>query len=382
MTNKTEKNNRDQKEVSEAALIAKFYGFRSITSPHITKEDFSFTKNFDESSYPEEKVALLRSYFEEKMMALPQPVKLYCERPFSGSKQKKKNSTLESSIISLGSSKAVNECLAIQTAISILNSLGHKDLEVEVNSIGDKESMSEFQKKLSLFIKKNINDFPADLRQAIKKDLFIILKEKKPEWQSYQTECPKSIDFLSETSRLHFKEVLEFLEIMEIPYNINHHLMGDLDIGSETIFNITDADKKVLASGFRFNRLAKKIGYKKELFCNILNISAKLKKPLKKIKAKPIKPQFYLVQFGLEARLQSFLILRELYKAKVSVAHTIEKDKLSDQINIAEKSGSPYIILIGQKEALDNSVVIRNTITRAQEVVPISDLAAKAKTLS
>ena len=384
MNNRPE-HNMNKKEITEASEIANFYGFKTIVAPNITKSDLNYVKNFNEAGAGAEKVALLRTYFEEKMMALPQPVMLYCDRPFPGSKEasvaKKSKTRLESAMFALGSTKYVTECLTIQTALTILTNIGYKDLEVQVNSIGDKDSMNDFQKKLTLFIKKNINSFPVDLRQVIKKDVFAILRESKEEWRAFEAECPKSIDFLSETSRLHFKEVLEFLEIMNIPYNINHHLIGDADIGSETIFTIQNNEGK-LANGFRFNRLAKKIGYKKELPCSFLNISAKLKKPIKMLKSKLIKPQFYLVQFGAEARLQSFLILRELHKAKVNILHTIDKDKLSDQMYIAEKSGAPYIILIGQKEALENSVVIRNTVTRSQEIVPISDLAHRAKELA
>lgn len=379
MNNKPEYN-RELKEITEVSEIAKFHGFKPIIAPTVLKQDLDFVKNFDQSSYPAEKAALLRIYFEEKMMALPQPVMLYCERPFSGFKEKKKSQRLESSLITLGSAKAVCECLSIQTGLAILNAIGYKDLTVYLNSIGDKDSMNEFQKNLTLFIRKNYNSFPADLRQASKKDPFAILKEKKDEWKSFQTECPKLIDYLSESSRLHFKEVLEFLEIMEIPYNVDYRLIGDSNIGSETVFAIK-SDSEELAYGFRFNRLAKKIGCKKELPCTTLNISAKLKKNLKKVRTKNTKPRFYLIQFGLEAKLQSFLILREFHKAKINVIHAIDKDKLGDQMSVAELSGASYIILIGQKEALENSVVVRNITTRAQEIVPIKNLILKAKSL-
>ena len=312
-------------------------------------------------------------YFEEKMMSKPQPSMFYCERSH-------KSSRLDSNIISLGSSKSVCECLSIQTGISILNGLGYKNLEVEINSIGDKESMGEFQKKLTIFVRKNFNLFSADLRQAIKKDISAIFDEKREECKSFQAECPKPIDFLSESSRLHFKEVIEFLEVMNIAYQINNNLIGDLNIGSETIFSIKSNGEE-LAHGFRFNRLAKKIGCKKDLPATTLNIYAKLKKNLKKIKVKVVKPQFYLIQFGPEAKLKSFLILEELYKAGANVIHSIAKDKLGGQMSTAEISDAPYIILIGQKEALENSVVIRNTITRAQETCLITNLATKVKEL-
>jgi histidyl-tRNA synthetase len=375
---------RSVKEINEASKIAKFYGFKPIISPTIEKQDFENTKGLNQLSHPAEKAALLRMYFEERMMSSPQPNMFYCERPFPGLRdpgaERKKSSRLDCALISLGSGKSVCECLSIQTGISILNSIGYKNLEVEINSIGDKDSMGEFQRKLAVFVRKSFNSFSVDLRQAVKKDMLAIFKEKNEECDNFQVECPKSIDFLSESSRLHFKEVIEFLEIMNIPYRINHHLVGDLDIGSETIFSIKDGGDE-LAAGFRFNRLAKKIGCKKDLPATVLNISAKLKKKLRKVKAKTAKLNFYLIQFGPEAKLKSFLILQELYNAGVNVIHSIAKDKLGGQMGTAETSAVPYIILIGQKEALENSVVIRNTSTRAQEIVLISDLAIKVKEL-
>lgn len=371
---------RDVKEINGAGKIARFYGFRPIISPTIEKQDLDFVKDFDESTHPAEKVSLLRMYFEEKMMALPQPSMFYCERPFHGSKEKKKPHRLECALVSMGSIKSVCECLSIQTGIAMLNSLGYKKLEVEINSIGDKESSNEFQKKLNPFVRKHYNSFSADLRQAIKKDLFAVFKEDEEKYECLKTERPKSIDFLSESSRLHFKEVLEFLEIMDIPYQINHCLVGDSDIGSETIFSIKE-DGQALAYGFRFNRLAKKIGYKKDLPATILNISAPLKKNLNKVKVKTTTPQFYLVQFGPDAKLKSFVVMEELYKAGASVIHAIAKDKLGSQMGVAEISETPYIILIGQKEALENSVIIRNSVSRAQETVHICDLADRVKEL-
>ncbi|NLE07426.1 MAG: hypothetical protein GX627_02335 [Parcubacteria group bacterium] len=375
---------RGVKEITEIGKIARFYGFKPIIPPTITKQDFSQAKNFEDEGLVE-KIAILRMYFEEKLMGGIQPSMFYCEKPFPGSKERKKPLRLESSLVSIGSSKSVCECLAIQASISILNTLGYKNLEVHINSVGDSDSISDFQKKLSVFVKKNYNTFPAELRQALKKDICSIIKEQNEEWSSFQNECPKTIDFLSENSRSHFKEVLEFLEIMEIPYHINNSLISDLNISSGTVFVIKSSEDsstqtgKALASGACFNRLAKKMGYKKDLHSCVCNISARLKKSLKKTKVRPLKPQFYLVQFSPEAKLKSFLILRELYKAGANVLHSIAKDKLSNQMGIAEASGAPYIILIGQKEALENCVIIRNIANHVQETVSIPDLAVRAK---
>ncbi len=368
------------REMNTAEQIADFYGFTPINSPTITKNDFDLTKSFDPDFNPEEKTALTKIYFEQKMMGAPQPSMFYCERPFHGSKNRKKPNKLEISLVSIGSYKSVCECISIQTAINILKEFGYKNISLDLNSIGDKESISEFQKKLNLYIKKNINSFPSDLRQLVKKDPLVILKSDKKDWEQFINDCPKSIDFLSESSRLYFKEVLEFLEIMNIPYSINNGLFADLNIGSETIFSIKE-EKENLAFGFRFNRLAKRIGFKKDVPSSILDINIKIKKSLKKIKIKNKNPDFYLVQFGPEAKLRSFLILDQVYKSGAKLSHSIAKDKLGSQIGVAESSTAPYIILIGQKEALENSVVMRNNTNRSQEIVQIGDLASKIKSM-
>ncbi len=379
----TSGNSKKAASYSEVATIAKFFGFKPSVSPTSSKKDFEVVKGIANQEDLVDIAAIFRSYFEEKKN-LPQYAFAYFEKPFPGSKDgggKRNGSKINSYLFSLGSAKYISEGLAIEAGMAILGSIGYKDLELRINSIGDRDSMNAFQKNLSLFLKKNFNSFPADLRQELKKNQFALLQGTiKEEWKKFQKDCPKPIDFLSESSRAHFKEVLEFLEIMDVGYMIDSSLLSNQDVGAETVFSIRENDIE-LARGYRLNRIAKRIGFKKDVPCMVLDIVAKSKKPLKTVSIKQARPKFYLVQFGVEARIKSFLALKELFKAKVSLMHALERDRLGDQMSFAERSGAPYIILMGQREALDNSVVIRNTMTRAQEIVPISNLAQRAKEL-
>ena len=131
---------RSKAETTEVGEIARFYGFKPITAPSLSKLDFDGVKNMDQLHYPAEKAALMRMYFEEKMYATPQPSMFFCERPFSGSGDKKKPNRLECSLVSMGSTKSVCECLSMQAGIAILHKMGCKNLEVQINSIGDKDS--------------------------------------------------------------------------------------------------------------------------------------------------------------------------------------------------------------------------------------------------
>jgi len=93
------------------------------------------------------------------------------------------------------------------------------------------------------------------------------------------------------------------------------------------------------------------------------------------------KPKIYFVQLGFDAKLKSLNIIEMLRKAKVPVLQALSKDSLGTQLSIAEKTGIPYVIIFGQKEAIESSVIVRDMNTRSQETVKIDKLLEYLKKL-
>ena len=385
------------KDLDKPAEISSYFGFMAVKTPEITKDDISKTKSFKEpttgahqenTSAPdfhlllEEKIALLRMYFAENMNALPQPVLLYYKKPFAGIPTKKTREH-QYGLEILGTSKSVAEATIIKTAFAILEEEGFTNMCVDINSVGDKESMARFERELALYLKKNSNDIPAVCKTLFKKDIYEILKSEEEKCVPLKENAPKAISCLSELSRQHFKEVLEFLETLEIPYRINNTLLGSKNYCSQTIFEIKTEKGELLAVGMRYNSLAKKIGAKKEV--PAIGVSFCYKKPVgtnKKISLKNLpKPKFYLVQLGFEAKLKSLNIIDEMRKARSPICHSLTKDMCMSQIGVAENMKIPYMVIIGQKEAMENTVIVRNSNTRAQDTVHIKNLAGHAKKL-
>ncbi len=199
--------------------------------------------------------------------------------------------------------------------------------------------------------------------------------------------APRSIDFLSETSRRHLEEVLEYLEALGIPYIINNSLMGNRKYCTETIFTIvnTDPAKKtskqhVLAVGVRYNGLAKRVGAKRDIqgvgiSLLIKNQTASLRKPLAKFK----RPITSFIQLGLESKLLSLTIIEHLRQAKIPLFLSLAKDRLGAQVSTVEKHHTPYVIVMGKKEAVEKNAIVRRTDTHAQDIVPLDQLAKHMK---
>lgn len=385
--------------------IPVYYGFVPYKSPEIKKIDLDQSKSLlegdfiesdeEEAQLPlhvEEKVALLRMYTENNLHTLPQPVMFYFKEPFKGSiKKGSANFNRYCDLEIMGGSKSIAEALLIQTTRAILKEEGYDNICVEINSMGDKDSINRFSRDLANYYRKNINDMHAECRQLLKKEPFDLLGCTNEKCKKLNEGAPRSMDFLSESSRTHFQEVLEYLEALEIPYRINNHLMGNKKYCTETIFSIVNLDHtpdkkskdhKILAIGVRYDGLSKKIGAKKEIHgvgisLLIKNNKLELRKELKKSK----KPFASFVQLGFESKLLSLNIIESLRKEKIPLVLSLARDRLGAQVSAVEKHHIPYALIMGKKEAVEKTVIVRNNDTHAQETVSIEDLPAYMKKL-
>jgi histidyl-tRNA synthetase len=367
--------------------VALYYGFMPIESLEITKDDREKAKAVVEgqvkvknpectlSVCPEEKIAVLRHFDQKNLHSQPQPVMLFYKGDPSGStKSKEKHIGLEI----IGTSKSIAEAILIKATMEILKEEGYKDLYVTVNSIGDKDSIAKFIRNLTAYYRKNINELPSHCRTLMKRDIFECLDCKNEKCRIFKEDAPKSINFLSEPSRQHFKEVLEYLEMLEIPYQMNNYLVGNKSFCTQTLFEVRTSDGgdegQPLAIGVRYNNLAKKIGWKRET--PGIGVRIAYKKTVKEVKVDKSmkKPKIYFVQLGFEAKLKSLKVIEMLRQSKIPMYQSLSRDKLISQLSLAENMKIPYTILMGQKEALENSVIVREMTTRSQETVLVANL--------
>ncbi|MFA6315075.1 MAG: His/Gly/Thr/Pro-type tRNA ligase C-terminal domain-containing protein [Candidatus Paceibacterota bacterium] len=381
--------------------ISVYYGFDPKKSPTITKEDLDAVKDILESDYidddiekharlplhAEEKIAIIRTYHEENMYALAQPVMFYfkdpCRMNSSTSKIAKHAYHRYADLEILGASGPIAEATLIQSARAMLYEEGFLNTAVEINSIGDRDSIARFTRELTSYYRKNLNDMTAEARQLLKKDPFELLSCRDESVKTLNAGAPKALDFLTEVSRRHLEEVLEYLETLGIPYKINNGLIGNRKYCAETVFVIVNSDKeekknqiqRILAVGVRYNGLAKRLGMKRDIQGIGISLLIKeskngMRKPVAKIK----RPIASFVQLGLESKLLSLDVIERLRKVKIPLYASLAKDRLGAQVSTTERFNAPYVIVMGKKEAMDRTTIVRKNDTHSQDIVPIEDL--------
>lgn len=402
----------------KASEIALYYGFKPVELPILEREEL-FTESIgagtdilDKEMYslktkggtrlamrPEGTAGVMRAYIENGMQSFPQPVMLFYygsffrhENPQRGRYREFRQFGLEI----LGTSKSVADAIIIKTTVTILQEAGFKNLNVLINTIGDSESRPIYIKELVSYYKKHLSHVCVNCKQRIKNNPLRLLDCKASKCQPIKDDAPDSISFLQGESKQHFKEVLEYIEAMNVPYRINNHLVRGLDYYSKTVFEIieepliddSNKDKPqpvplALAGGGRYDYLAKRIGGKKEVPSVGVSIGVDrvISSPSHKIITPRIikKPKMYFIQLGFEAKLKSLEVIEILRNSKIPIQQSLVKDKLSGQLAIAEKLKIPHTVILGQREAIDNTVIIRSMKNRSQDTVKISELKEYVK---
>ncbi len=401
---KEKKPARISPEIEQARSVAGYYGFSELPEISVEKEDIICAKRFHEShlksihpfkdrserfgGFLEEKIAMLRSFTDKKFAEFGIPVTGHYEAPLRGNPHMKRSIDEETfNLEIIGSNKSIAEATIIEAAFVILRErYPDQKLTLEINSIGDKDSIAKFTRELGNFCKKEMNTFTKECKAAIKKDIFALFNCEHDVCAEAQGRAPKPMTYLSESSRTHFKEVLEYLESLNIPYDINHNLLGSRSYCSETIFEIhgeKDGKESILAIGERYNSLAKKVWGKKDISAVgiALLIHPHFIKNVRPAKKKIENAKFFFIQFGFDAKLKSLSLIEMLRQAKIPVNQSLSKDKLTVQLGAAEKMNIPYVLIMGQKEAMEDSVVVRNMESRSQETVSMNELISYLKKL-
>lgn len=396
----------------KAQEIAVYYGFKPIDTP-ITEQEDVFTSSIgvgtdiiDKEMYtlktkggdhlalrPEHTAGLMRSYIEHGMQSLPQPLLFYNYGPVFRHDNPQKGryrQFWQFDMDALGSEKSILDALVIKTAWTTLEEAGAPNLSVDINSIGDKDCRAGYIKELTNYFKKHINELPAIDRERLKVNPLRILDSKEEKTIELNQNAPDTLSHLCPACKKHFKEVLEYLEQMEIPYTINKCLVRGLSYYTRTVFEIMipneeDGRMVTIASGGRYDYLARHLGSKKDVPAvgSSIGVDRVVEAPwFAKLSPRIIKkPKMYFIQLGFDAKLKSLNVIEILRKGKVPIAQSISKDSLGAQLAVAEKLGMKYALIFGQKEALENSVIVRDMNTHSQETIKLPKLLDYIKEL-
>lgn len=201
-------------------------------------------------------------------------------------------------------------------------------------------------------------------------------------------DAPQLVDNLCEPCRNHFMKVLDYLDEMDVPYFLNHALVRGLDYYTKTVFEFLLEDdeeesrQNSLGGGGRYDGLVEEIGGRPTPACGIAMGTERIINALKaKAIEVPLISEFdiFVAQLGEEAKKKSLVLFEELRAAGFHVAENLAKEGLKAQLETANKLNVKFSLILGHKEIMDGTIMIRDMENGIQEIVDLRKVVPELK---
>lgn len=345
---------------------------------------------------PEFTAAMARSYIEHGMQSQSQPVKLYSigplfryDKPQEGRYRQHHQFNCEM----IGEAKSSVDAQLMFMAHTFFRRLGLKTL-LQINSIGCAVCRPEYRDILTEYYRSKRSTLCEDCKRRLTKNPLRLLDCKVDGCQPTKQKAPHLVDYLCEACKDHFLTVLDFIDDFEITYQHNPHLVRGLDYYSRTVFEFVlereeDEETKSLSlgGGGRWDGLVELFGGQQTPACGfgiglervILAMKAREQTESISLLPKIEPPKLFVAQLGDAAKRRAMCLYEELLAEGFHVASEFSKDSLKAQLEIANRLNASFTLILGQKELLDGTVIIRNMEGGEQEVIDSKKLMAILK---
>ena len=358
------------------------------TTDIVTKETYDFVDRGKRNITlrPEGTAGVVRSYIENKMYGDPAgPVKVYYngtmyryERPQSGRDRELTQFGMEV----LGSNDPLTDAEVISAAVNIYKMLGLKEIKVNLNTLGDNESRNNYREALIEYFKPHIDDFCEDCKERLEKNPLRILDCKVDSDNEILINAPKTIDYLNEESAKRFESVKEYLDIMQIKYEVNPKIVRGLDYYNHTVFEIEAkvegfGSNNVIGAGGRYNGLVNQLDGPETACVGFASGIGRVVKALELENVKlPIVEDIdlFLMYVSEDEKKYAAYLTQELRMAGFIVDTEYTGRSLKAQFKQADRLNAKYIAVLNSEDLDNNEIKIKNNKTKEEEIISLDVL--------
>lgn len=345
----------------------------------VSKETYNFIDRGKRKNTlrPEGTAGVVRSYIENKLYADKVPVqKLYYvgnmfryERPQKGRYRQFAQFGAEA----FGSNSPMLDAEIISYAVSILRALKINDVEVHINSIGDKESKVLYKDALVKYLEKDINTLCSDCQKRYVTNPLRILDCKVDKDTDLLKNAPKPLDYLNDVSQKHFDGVIKYLDSMKISYIIDSSLVRGLDYYTHTVFEVnanleTLGAQNTICGGGRYNDLVKSLGGPDVPGVGFAFGLERLMFALESIdfKGDPNFLHLYLMILGEEQKEDGMAMLNKCRLGGLSSDIDFLDKSMKGKFKQADFLNARFIAIYGEKEKEEEMINIKDQETKKE----------------
>lgn len=360
------------------------------TTDVVQKEMYTFTDKGGRSITlrPEGTAGVVRSYIENGMASLPQPIKLYYNITAYRYENVQKGRYREFNqfgVEAFGAAGPSIDVEIISMVDTLFKRLGLKGIKLNINSIGCPSCRKEYNLKLREFLKPLLPELCPDCNNRFEKNPLRILDCKNKNCKSMVKQAPALLDNLCDDCRKHFEGLKEGLDNLGIEYEVNKNIVRGLDYYTRTVFEFISSNmgaQDTICGGGRYDGLVESCGGESTPGIGFAIGKERL---LMEIDSQGINiPEpggidIYIASVGEAADRFAEKLVYQLRNAGIVAEKDLMNRSLKAQMKYADKIGATYTIVIGDNEIESNKTVLKNMKTGEQKDVSLDSILNRLK---
>ncbi len=352
----------------------------------VEKEMYTFEDRGGDSLtlLPEGTASVCRAYLEHGMANLPQPVRLFYfppifryERPQAGRYRQHHQFGVEA----LGDADPSTDAEVIELGWRFLANLGLRDLTLYVNSIGDRRCRPGFVEALKAYYLPQQEALCQDCRGRLQRSPLRLLDCKVPSCQALAEQAPHTLDHLCDDCANHWQRLVVYLDRLDIPYVVDHHLVRGLDYYTRTVFEVkpqVEGSQVTILAGGRYDGLMEELGGKPTPGVGFGSGIERMVLNLKRQETQPPDPlprPVVVVSLGEQARVEGISLASRLRQDGLAAAVAPGGRSLKAQLRYASALNARYALILGDRELEKGVVVVRDMDQGEQREVEAARVA-------
>jgi histidyl-tRNA synthetase len=349
----------------------------------VSKEMYTFQDRGDRSITlrPEGTAGVMRAVIEHGLDRGQLPAKLWysgqffrAERPQAG----RYRQFYQVGIEAIGLDDAAIDAEVIAIADAGFKAIGLTKYRLEITSLGDAQSRAAHRVDLVKFIAGMSLDEATSARAAL--NPLRLFDDKRPEIKDAMAKAPLLIDYLNESSRVHFEQVKKYLDVLGISYTLNPRMVRGLDYYTGTTFEFVHellGAQSGIGGGGRYDGLMAELGGQS---LSGIGFGLGVDRALLAAEAEGVINEnsfvsdLFIIPLGEAAKEMAMRIAGELRAAGKSVEIAFGDRALKGAMKGADKSGARYVIVLGDSEISSTTVELKEMKTGATSSVKIASL--------
>lgn len=360
------------------------------TTDIVSKEMYDFYDKGDRhiTLRPEGTAPVVRAFVEHKLFGndFPKPYKTYYmgsmfryERPQAGRLREFHQIGVEA----FGSNNPALDVEIIAMALDFFKELGIKNLNLVINSLGDKESRLRYREALINYLEQYEDELSKDSKRRLHENPLRVLDSKEECDKEIVANAPSILDYLNEESAMYFDKIKTLLDDLNIEYEVDHTMVRGLDYYNHTIFEIMSNAKgfggalTTVCAGGRYEGLVEELGGPKTPgFGFALGVERVLITLAAEDITLPINKSLdvYVVGIGEKVNAESLKLVQAIRKAGYIADRDYLNRKPKAQFKTANKRHARLVLTIGENELANGLVNVKNMQTGFEKQYQLSEI--------